>query len=86
MDIYDIAGYLGTFLSSITFIPQVVQVYKTKSAKDLSLPMLLIIASSTIVWLVYGFGKNALPVIICNFIIFFLSGWLILFKMRNDKK
>ena len=83
MNIYEVMGLVGAFLSSITFIPQVIQVYKTKSAKDLNMKMLLIIVLSTIVWLIYGFGKNALPVIIANAIIFVLCSWLILFKIRN---
>jgi MtN3 and saliva related transmembrane protein len=78
-------GLLGSFLSSITFLPQVIQVYKTKSAKDLSLNMLLIIITSCIVWLVYGVAKNLLPVIICNAIILCLSGWLAWFKWKTDK-
>ena len=76
----DYLGLLGAFLSSITFIPQVLQAYKTKSVKDLNVGMLLIIFSSVIVWLVYGFAKNLLPVIICNAVILVLSSVLLYFK------
>ncbi len=48
MNIYEIMGLVGAFLSSITFIPQVIQVYKTKSAKDLNMKMLLIIVKGHI--------------------------------------
>ncbi len=78
-------GYIGTFLSSITFIPQVLQVYKTQSAKDLNMQMLLIIFASTIFWLVFGFGNKQNPVIICNFIIMALSAWLIWFKWKSEE-
>ncbi len=86
MDTYDYIGLVGSFLSSITFLPQVLQVYRTKSAKDLSMPMLLLICSSTIIWLVYGVGKNALPVILCNAIIMLLSAWLIWYKWQSESK
>jgi MtN3 and saliva related transmembrane protein len=82
----EITGLFGSFLSSITFIPQVIKVYRTQSAKDLSLLMLFIILTSTTVWLVYGIALRLLPVIICNAIIFLLSGWLIQFKMREKKQ
>ena len=85
MDIYDKIGLIGSFLSSVTFLPQVIQVYKTKSTKDLSNYMLVLILTSTMVWLVYGFGKNALPVILCNIIIMLLSAWLLLFKYMNER-
>ena len=65
----DYLGLFGAFLSAITFIPQVLQAYKTQSVKDLNLSMLLIVFFSVIVWLVYGIAKSLLPVIIANGII-----------------
>ncbi|MCK9403976.1 MAG: SemiSWEET transporter [Chitinophagaceae bacterium] len=79
-------GLFGAFLSSITFIPQVWQAWKTKSVGDLSLGMLLIVFTSVIVWLVYGFYLNLLPVIIANAIIFLLSILLLYFKFTFPKK
>jgi MtN3 and saliva related transmembrane protein len=75
-------GLLGAFLSSITFIPQVVKAWQTKSVGDLSFVMLLIILTSTIVWLVYGFYRELLSVIIANSIIFILVVVLLYFKMK----
>jgi len=51
----------------------------------LSMNMLLIVFTSTIVWLVYAFSLNLLPVIIANTIIFVLSGILIYFKLTFKK-
>jgi MtN3 and saliva related transmembrane protein len=76
----DYLGLFAAFLSSITFMPQVIQAYKTQSVKDLNLGMLLIVFGSVIVWLIYGFAKNLLPVIIANSIIMVLSGILLYFK------
>ena len=86
MDWIEVIGLFGSLLSSITFIPQVVQTWKTKSVSDLNLTMLLIIVLSTIIWLVYGFGRGALPVIIANAIIFILSIILVYFKFTFPKK
>jgi MtN3 and saliva related transmembrane protein len=85
MEFTEIMGLVGAFLSSITFIPQVVLTWKTKSAKDLSLNMLLIILTSTIVWLVYAIPLNLIPVIIANSIILVLSSWLIYFKLSHKE-
>ena len=73
-------GLLGAFLSAITFIPQVILAYKSKSVGDLSLGMLLIVFTSVIVWLVYGIYLNLLPVIIANSVILLLSLVLLYFK------
>lgn len=85
MDWIEVTGLIGSALSSITFIPQVLQAWKTKSVGDLNLSMMVIVTLSTMVWLVYGFGRGALPVIICNAIIFILSLVLLYFKFTFPK-
>jgi len=74
-------GHLGALLSSITFIPQVYKAWKSKSVGDLSLTMILIVFSSTIIWLIYGIELLLWPVILANTIICLLSGILVFFKL-----
>ncbi|MBE49900.1 MAG: hypothetical protein CMB92_04025, partial [Flammeovirgaceae bacterium] len=50
MEYIDIIGLFGAFLSGITFLPQVYRTWKLKSARDLSLVMILIILLSNVVW------------------------------------
>jgi len=78
-------GYLGSFLSCITFIPQVYQSWKSKSVGDLSFLMILIVISSTLVWLVYGYFVNSGPVLVANTIVFLLSVILLYFKLTFKK-
>ena len=85
MDWIEVMGLTGSVLSSITFIPQVYQTWKTKSVGDLNLVMMFIVFLSTVIWLVYGIGKSLRPVIIANGIICFLSILLIYFKLRFSK-
>ncbi|MFC4231260.1 SemiSWEET family sugar transporter [Parasediminibacterium paludis] len=80
MPFIEYVGLFGAFLSAITFIPQVIHAYKTKSVGDLSWGMLWIVFTSVIVWLVYGFYLHLLPVIIANSIILVLSVVLLYFK------
>lgn len=86
MNWIEIAGHTGAFLSSITFIPQVYKVWKTKSVEDLSLAMMLIVTCSTLIWLTYGIALMLWPVILANGIIFCLSLLLIYFKFSYSKK
>jgi MtN3 and saliva related transmembrane protein len=78
-------GLAGAFLSAITFIPQVIRAWQTKSVGDLSLLMLLIVFTSVIVWLIYGFYLHLVPVIIANAIILILSVVLLYFKVTFKK-
>ena len=73
-------------MSSVTFIPQVYKVWQTKSVNDLSLTMMLIVFTSTLIWLVYGIALDLWPVILANSIICFLSLLLIYFKFAFAKK
>ena len=80
MNWVEIIGHFGAILSSITFIPQVVKTWQTKSVGDLSLNMMMIVFISTIVWLIYGVSLVLWPVIVANTIICALSMVLIYFK------
>lgn len=77
----EVIGYVGSTLSSITFIPQVYQSYKSKSVGDLSIYTILIVITSTLVWLAYGIGSHSGPVILANSIICFLAFVLLYFKL-----
>jgi MtN3 and saliva related transmembrane protein len=77
----EVVGLLGAFLSSVTFIPQVYKAWQSKSVGDLSMTMILIVFSSTIVWIVYGVNLILWPVIICNSIMAGLTMLLIYFKL-----
>jgi MtN3 and saliva related transmembrane protein len=79
-------GYIGAFLSAVTFMPQVWLAWKTKSVGDLSLGMLSIVFVSVVVWLVYAFALGLLPVIIANSIVGILAIILLYFKFTFPKK
>ena len=81
MDYIQLAGHVGAFLSSVTFIPQVYRVWKTKSANDLSMTMMVSVFISTVIWLVYGVSLMLWPVILANSVIAVLSLMLIYFKL-----
>ncbi len=86
MNWIEMVGHTGALLSSITFVPQVYKTWKSKSVGDLSMTMMLIVFTSTIVWLVYGIALDLWPVILANGFICFLSALLILFKLTYKKK
>jgi MtN3 and saliva related transmembrane protein len=78
-------GYFAGILTSIAFVPQVMQIYKTKSAKDVSLAMFLLFTTGVVLWLVYGIKSHAVPVIAANAITLFLSCIILFFKYKYRK-
>ncbi|MFZ5973607.1 MAG: SemiSWEET family sugar transporter [Bacteroidota bacterium] len=85
MTAIELVGHFGAFLTSVTFIPQVYKAWKTRSVGDLSLTMMLIVVTSTVVWLVYGIALLLWPVIVANTIVCVLSLVLIYFKFAFKK-
>ena len=65
---YEIVGYAASFITSITFIPQVYFVYKRKSADDISYVTLYLNIFAGILWIIYGSYLESLQIIICDFI------------------
>ena len=85
-EVVEYIGYLGSFLSCVTFIPQVYHSWKSKSVGDLSFLMILIVITSTLVWLVYGYFVKSGPVIMANTVVLALSLILLYFKLTFKKK
>lgn len=71
--IIEIIGYLALFCTSISLIPQVVQLYRKKSARDISTGMYVIYALGMILWLIYSLWIKAVPLIIGNVISLILA-------------
>ena len=82
MNFIDIIGLFGAFLSGVTFFPQVYRTWKLKSAKELSLVMILIILLSNIVWLIYAFNKQDVAIILANFFVGSCALTILYFKVK----
>ena len=66
MNYINILGMIAAVLTTSSLIPQIIQITKTKSTKDISLGMFIIFSLGVFFWLIYGILIHALPVIIAN--------------------
>lgn len=80
MEIIEILGLLAGALTTISFLPQVVKTWKTRSAKDLSLGMFLIFWMGVILWLTYGILIEDTPIIVANALTLTLASVILYFK------
>lgn len=78
----EIIGFIAGTLTTIAFLPQVVKTWRTKSAKDLSLPMFLTFTIGVACWLIYGIILNEIPMILANGVTVVLSGSILYYKLR----
>jgi len=79
----DVIGAMAGTLTTLAFLPQVIKTWKTKSAGDLSLAMLLAFTLGVALWLVYGMIIWAFPVVFFNLLTLGLTGILLHFKLKE---
>jgi len=82
MEWIEMIGIIGAILSGITFFPQVYRTWKLKSAKELSLTMILIILLSNVIWLIYAFNKNDMAIIYANLFVGSCALTILYFKLK----
>jgi len=77
-------GYMAGTLTTISFLPQVIRSWKTRSTHDISFLMLSLFGLGMLLWAVYGFHIGSLPIILANVITFALV--LVLLAMKVQYK
>lgn len=75
-------GMVAGICTTLAFVPQVLQVYRSRSAKDISLGMYAIFLSGVVLWLIYGVMIDAMPIIVANAVTMILAGAVLLAKLR----
>ena len=78
----EILGLVAGTITSVTFLPQVVKIWQTKSAKDLSLMMLLLLMLGVVLWLIYGLVVMSAAIIYTNSMVLAMSLIMLYFKLR----
>ena len=81
----DTIGFISATLTTIAFIPQVVRVWKTKSARDVSLGMYALFNTGVALWLYYGLLIESWPIIAANCITLLLAGAIMVMKVYFDR-
>ena len=79
----ELIGFAAAFLTTIAFIPQVIQVWKSKSVEGLSLTTYIIFIIGVFLWFLYGLSIGSLSMIIANFITVLLALVIIYFIIKS---
>ena len=58
MNLYDLIGYSGVLVASISLIPQIQQILNTKQVRDLNRCYFLLMIMSEFLYISYGFIKE----------------------------
>lgn len=78
----DILGWIAGTLTTIAFFPQLLKTWTTKSAKDVSLAMMITFCIGVFLWLMYGLAIGAMPVVATNLVTLILALLIVILKIR----
>lgn len=81
----EILGYAAGAVTCLTFLPQVIKTWQSKSARDVSLNMFLIAAINEVMWIVYGVLLHNWVIILTNAVVMSMSLTMIYLKFRFNK-
>ena len=82
MGTIDALGLLAGAFTTIAFIPQVLKIWKTKQARDISLGMFAIFSIGVLLWLLYGIQIGSMPIVVANSVTLVLAMTILVFKIR----
>ncbi len=82
MDSADLLGLIAGTLTTVAFVPQVVQAWRTRSTHDISLGMFSLFSTGVVLWLFYGIHLGAWPIILANIVTLVLSLTILYLKLR----
>jgi len=82
----ELLGFIAGALINVGFIPQVWRLFKLKSAREISLPFILLFLVGLACWLAYGILLNLPPVIWWNAIATAMMCAMLYAKLKYGNK
>ncbi len=82
----NILGLVAGSLTTTAFVPQLLKVWQSKSAKDISYLMFILFIIGIVLWEIYGWEIHSVPVIIFNIITFILGLAILILKYIFERE
>ena len=76
-------GFVAGALNTFCYLPQVVQIWRTRQTKDLSLIMYIALTTGTTLWFIYGLALHQPAIYVANGISLFLTVSILALKVKN---
>jgi MtN3 and saliva related transmembrane protein len=79
-------GLAAGILTACSLLPQVIKTFKEKRSEDVSLGMLFVLQAGLILWIVYGFKRSDMPIIVTNCFSLLVNILMVVLGIRYKKK
>lgn len=84
LPVINMIGLIAAFSTTTAFVPQLVRVWRLKSARDISLYMFLLFSFGEAMWLLYGLLIHSPPVILANVVTLGLALAILALKLKYE--
>ena len=78
----EMTGFVAAILTTFSFVPQVLHVWRTRSVADISLGMYSTFTFGIAVWLIYGILIMSWPIVLANLVTLVLASSVLVMKIR----
>jgi MtN3 and saliva related transmembrane protein len=82
----EIIGYCAAFLTTIAFLPQAIQSWRTRDLSGISVGMYSLFTAGVGLWLIYGLIIEKWPLILANALTFALALSILVLKLRSKEQ
>ncbi len=82
MNYVELTGFTAAILTTVSFVPQMIKVIRTKSTGDISLAMFAFLTTGILMWLIYGIFIVSIPVISANLLSLLFNMVILVYKIR----
>lgn len=86
MSSQEVFGFIGGVLVTVALVPQVVKIFRLKSALEISLPFTILLFVGMIFWLGYGILFQSFPIILWNAVGAALVAMLLFAKLKYGRQ
>ena len=82
---YEFIGYCAAFLTTIAFLPQAIQSWRTRDLSGISVGMYSLFTTGVGLWLIYGLMIEKWPLILANALTFLLALSILVLKIQSAR-
>ena len=79
----EVLGLVAACLTTSSFLPQALRIWRTRSARDVSLVMYVMMACGNTLWLVYGILLGSVSMIFANATCLLMVASVLVLKIRD---
>lgn len=82
----NLLGMVAAALTTASFLPQVVRLWRTRDSEGISLITFSVFSAGVILWLIYGILLKSWPIIIANTVTILLSSAIVVLTIRFRRR